>query len=90
MMATDPGEGPMTQEEWEEHCRLFAEICNVIERNYQEWPLDGSNDGGIGHTSQEARDAAQRIFDILGIKQPTAEDAKRFHPNFPWKIEEDD
>jgi hypothetical protein len=61
----------MSRLDLDEYTEKYAEVCNVIERNYHSWPLDhdSENDPGFGllHTSDEARAAATRIFKILGI-----------------------
>lgn len=46
----------------------FGEICDVVERTYQGWPLErGVGEAPVLHTSDAARAAAMRIFEILGI-----------------------
>jgi hypothetical protein len=45
----------------------FAEICDVVERTYQGWPLDHDEADPYLHTSKEARAAALRILELLGI-----------------------
>ena len=42
---------------------LYLSVCDVVERTYQELPLD--DDSGLKHTSNEARAAATRIFAII-------------------------
>lgn len=47
----------------------FSEVCDVVERTYQGWPLEpGPDEAPLLHTSAEARAAAMRIFEILGIR----------------------
>ena len=43
----------------------YGEICDVVERTYHGLPLD--DDSGFLRTSKEARDAALRIIEILGL-----------------------
>jgi hypothetical protein len=47
---------------------LFAEVCNVVERMWLHWPLEGGEGGPWLHTSDDARAAARKICDILGIE----------------------
>jgi transcriptional regulator of met regulon len=44
----------------------YGEICDAVERTYQGWPL--ADDSGLLHTSREARAAATRIIEILGLE----------------------
>jgi len=44
----------------------YGEICDVVERTYYGWPL--TDDSGHLHTSREARAAAIRIIEILGLE----------------------
>jgi hypothetical protein len=50
---------------------LYSEVCDVIERNFQRWPLerDTPADPGLGmmHSNSEARAPAARIFEVLGF-----------------------
>jgi hypothetical protein len=46
----------------------FAEVCDVLERTWNHAPLTDST--GLLHTSDDARAAARRVFELLGI--PTA------------------
>lgn len=46
--------------------RQYGEICDVVERNYHGWPLAGGDP--YMHTSKEARAAALRIIEILGLE----------------------
>jgi hypothetical protein len=51
----------------------YGDICDVVERTYQDLPLDG--DEPVGLTSAEARAAALRIIEILGLEfVPTSDD----------------
>lgn len=43
----------------------YSDICDVVERVYQGLPLDA--DEPFAHTSAEARAAANRIIEILGL-----------------------
>ena len=43
----------------------YGQICDVVERTYHGWPL--TDDTGFLHTSREARAAAVRIIEILGL-----------------------
>jgi hypothetical protein len=43
----------------------FGEICDVVERTYQGWPLEHDYDNPYNHTSTEARAAAMRVFELL-------------------------
>jgi hypothetical protein len=45
----------------------YNEVCDVVERNYHEWPL-ADDDDDLLHTSDQARAAANRIFKILGVE----------------------
>lgn len=45
---------------------LYANLCNVVERNYLNLPLPGApGDDGLCHTSTEARAAAWAILEVL-------------------------
>jgi hypothetical protein len=44
----------------------YGEICDAVERTYQGWPLTGGDP--YLHTSPEARAAANRIIEILGLE----------------------
>jgi hypothetical protein len=44
----------------------YGEVCDVVERTYQGWPL--ADDSGMLHTSREARAATTRIIEILGLE----------------------
>src|ERR1035437_1364985 len=71
-----PTEDELSEDEMAE---LYSEICDVIERNYQgmplencgedEWKLGAAGNDPLFHTSNGARAAALRIFEILGIAQ---------------------
>lgn len=50
----------------DEKAELFSKVCDVIERTYQEVPLD--DDSGWLLTSKAARAGAIRIFEILGVE----------------------
>jgi hypothetical protein len=57
----------------DKYAYLYALVCDVVERNYHGWPLDHGHDDDdemlcICHTSKQARAAALRIFDILGVE----------------------
>jgi hypothetical protein len=54
----------MTEEEYTE---AYSAVCDVIERNYHDWDLEPSEENPFSHTSKEARAAALKIFEILGI-----------------------
>lgn len=54
----------MTEDEFIEAHSL---VCDVIERNYHDWPLEPDADNPFLHTSKEARAAALRIFEILDV-----------------------
>lgn len=43
----------------------YGDVCDVVERMWQHWPLE--DDTGLRHTSSDARAAASRIFEILGL-----------------------
>ncbi len=66
----------MTRYGRDEYADLYTQVCDVVERNYLELPLvDGPADypeddfsAQICHTSDEARAAAVRIFEILGVE----------------------
>jgi len=45
----------------------YGDICDVVERTYHGWPLDHDEENPWRHTSKEARAAANRILEILGI-----------------------
>lgn len=51
----------------DQYIALYADVCDVVERTYQGIPLD---EPGMGHTSDEARKAANRIFALCGIMEP--------------------
>lgn len=51
----------------EEYIQAYNEVCDVVERNYHEWPLEPDDNNPFMHTSAEARAAANRIFGILGV-----------------------
>ena len=54
----------------------YGEICDVVERTYQRLPLNrGSNDPA--YTSAEARAAATRIVEILGLGYADPREAAR-------------
>jgi hypothetical protein len=44
----------------------YSEICDVVERTLHGLPL--TDDSGMLHTSREARAAAGRIIEILGLE----------------------
>jgi hypothetical protein len=44
----------------------YGQICDVVERTYQGWPLD--DDMQYLNTSKEARVATNRIIEILGLE----------------------
>ena len=55
----------------DKYAEAFGLICDVVERTYQGWPLDRQRDEApVLHTSDEAREATARIFEILGV-EPT-------------------
>jgi len=54
----------------EDFVEKFSAVCDVVERNYHGWPLDDPNDPW-SHTSEEARAAAVRIFEIFGVEERT-------------------
>lgn len=49
-----------------ENADLFADLCDVVERAWQHWPVDSYKDGPRRHTSDYSRAAATRILDVLG------------------------
>lgn len=51
----------------DELAEKYAQVCDVVERNYHGWPLEHDGDGDFSHTSKEARAAALRIFEILDV-----------------------
>jgi len=56
----------VTQQDYDETFEAtFCEICDVVERTYQGWPLDHDDDNPYSHTSTEARAAAMRVFELL-------------------------
>jgi hypothetical protein len=61
---------------FDEFAEKYGLVCDVVERTYHGWPLDrtAEHDPGLGHlqTSAEARAAASRIFEILGVDRPPA------------------
>ena len=44
---------------------LYGELCDVVERTCQGWPLDGPDHDGNSYTSNRARTAANRIHEII-------------------------
>ena len=52
----------------DDYTTKYGEVCDIVERNYHEWPLEHDDDNPFMHTSKEARAAALRIFEILGIE----------------------
>lgn len=54
--------------EMDDYTTKYGEVCDIVERNYHEWPLEHDDDNPFMHTSKEARAAALRIFEILGIE----------------------
>jgi hypothetical protein len=46
----------------------YNELCDVVERAWQHWPIDPEPDELFNHTSNYARTAAMRILDILDIE----------------------
>ena len=44
----------------------YGDICDVVERTYQNMPLTGGDP--YLHTSREARAATNRIIEILGLE----------------------
>jgi hypothetical protein len=53
----------------------YGEICDVVERTYHGWPL--TDDTGFLHTSREARAAAMRIIEILGLEHEDPREISR-------------
>jgi hypothetical protein len=51
----------------EEYSEKYRAVCDVVERTYQKMPLIDEDDPFL-HTSKEARAAAMRIFEMLGIE----------------------
>jgi hypothetical protein len=49
----------------DESAEKYSQVCDVTERMWQHWPL--KDDDGMLHTSSDARAAARRIFEILGL-----------------------
>lgn len=48
---------------------LYGDVCDVVERTRQGWPLEHDEDNNpYFHTSDPARAAARRIFEILGVE----------------------
>ena len=54
----------------DEYVQLYAQICDVVERTYQHWPLVGGAGGDGHHTSRDARATANLILDLCGIADP--------------------
>lgn len=54
--------------EMDDYTTKYGEVCDVVERTYQGWPLEHTDNDPFMHTSKEARAAALRIFEILGIE----------------------
>lgn len=52
----------------DEYIEAFGRVCDIIERSRQQWPLDPDVGNPWSHTSSEARAAALRIFELLGIE----------------------
>jgi hypothetical protein len=48
--------------------KLYTELCDVVERAWQHWPVDSHLDDPLKHTSDYARAAAIRILKILGLQ----------------------
>lgn len=46
----------------------YGEICDVVERTFHGWPLTDTESPHLLHTSHEARAAANRIIEILGLE----------------------
>ena len=44
---------------------MYGRICDLVERNYQGYPLDEEKE--LGLTSDEAREVASRIFALFGV-----------------------
>jgi hypothetical protein len=67
---------------------FYSDLCNIVERNYQRMPLPGElGDDGLGHTSDDARRAANAIlaaiFHAAGLERPVPdpmEYVKGAHP----------
>jgi hypothetical protein len=53
----------------------YGEICDVVERTYQGWPLD--DDMPYLNTSKEARAATNRIIEILGLESEDPREISR-------------
>ena len=49
--------------------RQYGELCDLMWRVSQGWPLDGPGDGFM-HTSDTCRAAANQVMDILGFSFP--------------------
>jgi hypothetical protein len=77
LMSQDPAEraevaaairdlqGPLVLDT-DEYAELYGDVCDVAERMWQHWPLNDGTD--LRHTSSDARAAALRIFEILGVE----------------------
>ena len=48
----------------DDYAELYGRICDLVERNYQGYPLD---DDELGLTSDQAREVASRIFALVGV-----------------------
>jgi hypothetical protein len=49
----------------DEYTERYADVCDIVERMWQHWPLNDGSD--FRHTSSDARAAAMKIFEVLGI-----------------------
>jgi hypothetical protein len=49
----------------EENVHLYSDLCDIIERAWQHWPVDSYQTDPSRHTSDYARAGALRIFDTL-------------------------
>lgn len=54
----------------DEFADMYGAICNVIERNYMNLPLDELPQ--MLHTSKEAREATNAILEIVGYHRVSA------------------
>ena len=50
----------------------YAEICDVIFRAMQGWPLEESDENAPLHTSGDARAAASKVLAVLGLELENA------------------
>ena len=61
---------------FDEFVEAYGAVCDVVYRTGSGWPLDHDDDNPYSHTSDGAREAAARIFAILGIEMDAEGDER--------------